>query len=103
MEVGALLVGEEQVGLPETLEHPRVDREGVGLEVLRQLQPGVVPALAQEDVDPVVLSGFKTRRSHARLMSAPRLNDQQRNEQPTPLRVSISRFKLPKMQPDRPC
>lgn len=57
MEVGALLVGEEQVGLPQTLEHLGIDGERVGLEVLRQLQPRVVPALPQEDVDSVILSG----------------------------------------------
>lgn len=57
MEVGALLVGEEQVGLPQTLEHLGIDSERVGLEVLRQLQPRVVPALPQEDVDSVILSG----------------------------------------------
>lgn len=57
VEVGALLVGEEQVGLPQTLEHLGIDGERVGLEVLRQLQPRVVPALPQEDVDSVILSG----------------------------------------------
>lgn len=57
MEVGALLVGEEQVGLPQTLEHLGIDGERVGLEVLRQLQSRVVPALPQEDVDSVILSG----------------------------------------------
>lgn len=55
VEVGALLVGEEQVGLPQTLEHLGIDGEGVGLEVLRQLEPRVIPALSQEDVDPVIL------------------------------------------------
>lgn len=60
MEVGALLVGEEQVGLPQTLEHLGIDGERVGLEVLRQLQSRVVPALPQEDVDSVILSGTTT-------------------------------------------
>lgn len=55
VEVGALLIGEEQVGLPQTLEHLGVNGEGVRLEVLRQLQPRVVPALPQEDVDSVIL------------------------------------------------
>lgn len=59
VEVGALLVGEEQVGLPQTLEHLGVDGEGVGLEVLRQLQPRVVPALSQEDVDSVILEATR--------------------------------------------
>lgn len=61
MEVGALLVGKEQVGLPQTLEHLGVDGEGVGLEVLWQLQPRVVPALPQEDVDSVILEGTAER------------------------------------------
>lgn len=55
MKVSTLLVSEEQVRLPETLEHFGVDSKGVGLEVIWQLQPGIVPALTQEDVDPVVL------------------------------------------------
>lgn len=57
MKVGTLLVGEEQVGFPETFEHLGVDGERIGLEVLRQLQPGVVPTLPQEDVDSVILLG----------------------------------------------
>lgn len=61
VEVGALFVGKEQVGLPQTLEHLGVDGEGVGLEVLRQLQPRVVPALPQEDVDSVILEGTRPR------------------------------------------
>lgn len=60
MEVGSFLVGEEQVGLPQTLEHLGVDGEGLGLEVLRQHQPGVVPALPQEDVDSVILKNTPT-------------------------------------------
>ena len=60
VKVGALLVGEEQVGLPQTLEHLGIDGERVGLEVLRQLQPRVVPALPQEDVDSVILLGTTT-------------------------------------------
>lgn len=61
VEVCALLIGEEQVGFPQTLEHLGVDGEGVGLEVLRQLQPRVVPALPQEDVDSVVLKMITDR------------------------------------------
>lgn len=45
MEVGALLIGEEQVGLPEAFEHLGVHGQRVGLEVLRQFEPWVVPAL----------------------------------------------------------
>lgn len=61
VEVGALLVGEEQVRLPQTLEHLGVDGEGVGFEVLRQLQPRVVPTLPQEDVDSVILEATRPR------------------------------------------
>lgn len=60
MEVGALLVGEEQVGLPEAFEHLGVHGQRVGLEVLRQPEPRVVPALPQEDVHAVVLQGNTT-------------------------------------------
>lgn len=72
MKVGALLVSEEQVGFPETLEHLGVDGERVGLEVVGQLQPGVVPALPQEDVDSVILLRFKSRQAQARLRCVPR-------------------------------
>lgn len=61
MEVGALFVGEEQVGLPQTLEHLWVNGQGVGLEVLRQLKPRVVPPLTQEDVDSVILESTHQR------------------------------------------
>lgn len=36
MEVGVLLVGKEQIGLPQTLEHFGVHRQRVRLEVRRQ-------------------------------------------------------------------
>lgn len=55
VEVGVFLVGEEQVGLPQALEHFGVHRQSVGLEVCRQAQPGVVPALPQENVHAVIL------------------------------------------------
>lgn len=55
MKVGALLVSEEEVRLPQTFEHLGVDGERIGLEVLRQLQPRVVPALPQENIDSVIL------------------------------------------------
>ena len=61
MEVGALLVGEEEVGLPQALEHSRVHGERVRLEVLGQLEARVVPALPQEDVNPVVLETTRFR------------------------------------------
>lgn len=35
VEVGALLVGEEQVRFPETFEHLGINGERIGLEVLR--------------------------------------------------------------------
>lgn len=55
MEVGALLVSEEQVGFPQTFEHLWIDGERIRLEVLRKLQPGVIPALPQKDVHSVIL------------------------------------------------
>lgn len=55
MEVGILLIGEEEVGLPETLEHVGVHRQRLALKVGGQAESWVVPPLAQEDVHPVVL------------------------------------------------
>lgn len=55
MEVGALLVGKEQVRFPQTFEHFRVHSQRIWLEVRRKLQSGVVPALPQKDVHSVVL------------------------------------------------
>lgn len=55
VEVGVLLVGEEQIGFPQALEHFGVHRQRVGLEVCWQAQPRVVPALPQEDVHAVIL------------------------------------------------
>lgn len=55
MEVGVLLVGEEEVGLPQTLKHVGVHRQRVTLEVCGQAESRVIPPLTQEDVDPVVL------------------------------------------------
>lgn len=54
MEVGALLVGEEQVRLPDGIQHGGVQVQRV-VWVFVVGQPGVVPLLPQEDVDPVVL------------------------------------------------
>lgn len=55
MKVSALLVSKEQVRLPETFEHFGIDSERIGFEVVWQLEPRIVPALTQEDVDSVVL------------------------------------------------
>ena len=55
VEVGALLIGEEQVGFPQAFEHLRVDGEGVRLEFGWEPKPGVVPPLPQEDVYPIIL------------------------------------------------
>lgn len=59
MKVGAFFIGKEQVRFPETLEHPRINSQGIGFKILRKLQPGVVPTLPQEDVDSVILFGFE--------------------------------------------
>lgn len=55
MEVGALLVGEEQVWFPKAFEHLGVHGEGVGLEFRGEPQSGIVPPLPQEDVHSVIL------------------------------------------------
>lgn len=54
MEVRPLLVGKEQVGLPDGIQHGGVQVQRV-VWVFVVGQPGVVPLLPQEDVDPVVL------------------------------------------------
>lgn len=54
VEVRPLLVGEEQVRFPDGIQHGRVQVQGV-IRVFIVGQPGVVPLLPQEDVDPVVL------------------------------------------------
>jgi len=56
VEVGALLVGEEEVGLPDGFQHGRVQVQRL-FGVLAVGQAGVVPLLPQEDVHPVVLGG----------------------------------------------
>lgn len=60
MKVGVLLVGKEQIRLPQALEHFGVHRQRVGLEVCRQAQPRVVPALPQENVHTVILDKPET-------------------------------------------
>lgn len=54
MEVGALLVSEEQVGFPDGVQHRGVKVQRV-VGVLAVGQPRVVPLLSQEDVHSVVL------------------------------------------------
>lgn len=62
MEVGIFLVGEEQIGLPKTLEHFGVHRQRITLEVGREAEARVIPALAEENIHPVVLeTAIKTR------------------------------------------
>lgn len=54
VEVGPLLVGKEQVGFPDGIQHGWVQVQRV-IWVLIVGQPGVIPLLPQEDVDPIVL------------------------------------------------
>lgn len=54
MEVGPLLIGKEQVRFPDGVQHGWVQVQRV-IRVFVVGQPGVVPLLPQEDVDPVVL------------------------------------------------
>lgn len=56
MEVGTLLIGEEQVRFPDGVQHRRVQVQRV-VGVLAVGQPGVVPLLPQENVHSVVLQG----------------------------------------------
>lgn len=64
VEVGVLLVGEEQIRLPQALEHFGIHRQRVRLEVCRQAQPRVVPALPQENVHAVVLDNGDANKEH---------------------------------------
>lgn len=54
MEVGPLLIGKEQVRLPDGIQHRWVKVQRV-IRVFIVGQTGVVPLLPQEDVDPIVL------------------------------------------------
>ena len=54
MEVGPLLIGKEQVRFPDGVQHGWVQVQRV-IGVFIVSQPGVIPLLPQEDVDPVVL------------------------------------------------
>jgi len=60
VEVGALLVGEEQIGLPDGVQHGGVQVQGV-VRVLAVRQPRVVPLLPQEEIEPVVLRKVRQR------------------------------------------
>lgn len=70
VEVGSLLVGEEQVRFPDGVQHGRVQVQGV-VRILGIGQPGVVPLLTEEDVDAVILqtdsrTGFEKVRTRDR-------------------------------------
>lgn len=54
MEVGALLIGEEQVGFPNRVQHGRVQIQR-GVRVLAVGKARVVPGLTKENVHSVVL------------------------------------------------
>lgn len=58
VEVGTLLVSEEQVGLPDGVQHGGVQIERV-VRVLLIRQARVVPLLPEEHVQAVVLEGEK--------------------------------------------
>lgn len=55
MKVGIFLISKEQIWFPQTLEHLGVNSEGITLKVSGESQTRVVPPLAKEYVDPVVL------------------------------------------------
>lgn len=54
VEVGPLLVSKEQVRFPDGIQHRWVQVQRV-IRVFVVGQPGVIPLLPQEDVDPIVL------------------------------------------------
>lgn len=54
VEVGSLLIGKEQVRLPDGIQHGRIEVQRI-IRVFIVGQTGVIPLLPQEDVDPVVL------------------------------------------------
>lgn len=54
MEVGPLLIGKEQVRLPDRIQHGRVEVQRI-VRVFIVGQTRVIPLLPQEDVDPIVL------------------------------------------------
>lgn len=54
VEVGPLLIGEEQVRFPDGIQHGWVQVQRV-IWVFIVGQPGVIPLLPQEDVNPIVL------------------------------------------------
>lgn len=61
VEVGSLLVGKEQVRLPDGVQHRRVQVQGV-IWVLGVGESGVVPLLTKEDVDAVVLQTHRNQK-----------------------------------------
>ena len=72
MEVGPLLIGKEQVRFPDGVQHGWVQVQRV-IGVFIVGQPGVIPLLPQEDVDPVVLQpGNKGNRWALVSMRAPK-------------------------------
>lgn len=61
VEIGAFLVGEEQVGFPNRVQHGRVQIQR-GVWILAVGKARVVPLLTQEDVHSVVLEKTKRKR-----------------------------------------
>lgn len=61
VEIGAFLVGEEQVGFPNRVQHGRVQIQR-GVWILAVGKARVVPLLTQEDVHSVVLEKTKPKR-----------------------------------------
>lgn len=54
MEVGSLLIGKEQVWLPDGVQHGGVQIKRV-IGVFPISQAGVIPVLPQKDIDPIIL------------------------------------------------
>lgn len=64
MEMGPFLISEEQVRLPDGVQHRGVQVQGV-IRVFVVRQPWVIPLLSQEDVHPVILPGVSREQRNA--------------------------------------
>lgn len=54
VEVGSLLIGKEQIWLPDGVQHGGVQIKRV-IGVFPISQAGVIPVLLQKDIDPIIL------------------------------------------------
>lgn len=64
MEMGPFLISEEQVRLPDGVQHRGVQVQRV-IRIFIVCQPRVIPLLSQEDVHPVILHGVSREQRNA--------------------------------------